>query len=67
VVDAIAANVPAIVRQVEASGVTGHQAIAVALNAGGVRAVRGRDRHATTVPTLLARAVAGRGQVEADA
>jgi DNA invertase Pin-like site-specific DNA recombinase len=55
--DAFAANVLPIVRQIEASGVKGHRAIAAALNARGVRTARGGDWHATTVRNLLGRKV----------
>ena len=55
VADAFAANVLPVVRQIEASGVKGHRAIAAALNARGVRTARGGDWHATTVRNLLAR------------
>ncbi len=55
--DAFAANVLPIVRQIEASGVKGHRAIAAALNARWVRTARGGDWHATTVRNLLAREV----------
>jgi DNA invertase Pin-like site-specific DNA recombinase len=53
--DAFAANVLPIVRQIEASGVKGHRAIAAALNARGVRTARGGQWHATTVRNLLVR------------
>jgi DNA invertase Pin-like site-specific DNA recombinase len=52
---AFAANVPPIIRQVEAAGATGYRAIAAALNARGVRTARGGDRHATTVRNLTQR------------
>lgn len=57
--DAFAANVLPIIRQIEASGVKGHRAIAAALNARGVRTARGGDWHATTVRNLLTRGVMG--------
>ena len=50
-----AANVLPIVRQIEATGVKGHRAIAAALNARGVRTSRGGEWHATTGPNLMAR------------
>jgi DNA invertase Pin-like site-specific DNA recombinase len=53
--DAFAANVLPIVRGIEASGITGHRAIAAALNARGVRTARGGAWHATTVANLLRR------------
>jgi DNA invertase Pin-like site-specific DNA recombinase len=53
--DSFAANVLPIVRQIEASGVKGHRAVAAALNARGVRTARGGDWHATTVRNLLGR------------
>ena len=53
--DTFAANVVPIVRQIEASGVKGHRAIAAALNARGVRTARGGEWHATTVRNLLGR------------
>ena len=56
--DSFAANVLPIVRQIEASGMKGHRAIAAALNARGVRTARGGDWHATTVRNLLVREVA---------
>lgn len=37
------------------AGAKGYRAIAAALNARGVRAVRGGDWHATTVPNLMTR------------
>jgi DNA invertase Pin-like site-specific DNA recombinase len=52
---AFAVNVLPIIRQIEASGVRGHRAIAAALNARGVRTARGGDWHATTVRNVLAR------------
>ncbi len=57
--DAFAANVLPIVRQIEASGVKGHRAIAAALNARGVRTARGGKWHATTVRNLLVREMVG--------
>ena len=59
--DAFAANVLPIVRQIEASGVKGHRAIAAALNARGVRTARGGDWHPTTVRNLLVRREKGEG------
>lgn len=56
--DAFAANVLPIIRQIEASGVRGHRAIAAALNARGVRTARGGDWHPTTVRNLLVREAA---------
>jgi DNA invertase Pin-like site-specific DNA recombinase len=56
--DAFAANVLPIIRQIEASGVRGHRAIAVALNARGVRTVRGGDWYPTTVRNLIVREAA---------
>jgi len=53
--DAFAANVMPIIRQIEASGVKGHRAIAAALNARGVRTSRGGHWHATTVRNLITR------------
>jgi DNA invertase Pin-like site-specific DNA recombinase len=50
-----AANVLPIVRQIGASGVKGSRAIAVALNARGVRTARGGEWHYTTDRNLLAR------------
>jgi DNA invertase Pin-like site-specific DNA recombinase len=55
--DAFAANVLPIVRQIEASGVTGARAIAAALNVRGVRTARGGAWHDSTVRNLLAREV----------
>jgi hypothetical protein len=43
--DAFAANVLPIVRQIEAAGATTHRAIAAALNARGIRTVRGGAWH----------------------
>jgi Recombinase len=51
-----AGNVLSIVRQIEASGVTGARAIAAAFNARGVRTARGGTWHDSTVRNLLARA-----------
>ena len=56
--DAFAANVLPIVRQIQASGATTPRAIAVALNARGVRTARGGEWHDSTVRNLLARATA---------
>lgn len=53
--DAFAANVLPVIREIEASGVKGIRAIAVALNARGVRTARGGDWHATTVRNLMVR------------
>jgi DNA invertase Pin-like site-specific DNA recombinase len=53
--DAFAVNVLPIIQQIEASGVRGHRAIAVALNARGVRTARGGEWHATTVRNLMMR------------
>ena len=53
--DAFAANALPVIRSIEVSGVTGHRAIAAALNARGVRTARGGDWHATTVANLLRR------------
>ncbi len=54
--DAFAANVLPIVRQIQAAGITGFRAIALALNERGVRTARGGDWHDSTVRNLLARA-----------
>jgi hypothetical protein len=54
--DAFAANVLPIVRQIQASGATTTRAIAAALNARGIRTVRGGAWHDSTVRNLLARA-----------
>jgi DNA invertase Pin-like site-specific DNA recombinase len=51
-----AANVLPIVRQIEASGMTGCRAIAAALNARGIHTARGGAWHDSTVRNLLARA-----------
>jgi DNA invertase Pin-like site-specific DNA recombinase len=56
VADAFAANVLPVVRQIQASGVTGFRAIAEALNARGIRTARGGAWHDSTVRNLLARA-----------
>jgi DNA invertase Pin-like site-specific DNA recombinase len=56
--DAFAANVLPVIRQIEASGIKGVRAIAVALNARGIRTARGGEWHATTVHNLLKREVA---------
>lgn len=57
--DTFAANALPVVRQIEASGVRGSRAIAVALNARGVRTARGGEWHATTVRNLLKRETSG--------
>jgi DNA invertase Pin-like site-specific DNA recombinase len=54
--DAFAANVVPVIRQIEASGITGHRALAVALNARGIQTARGGEWHATTVRNIMARA-----------
>jgi DNA invertase Pin-like site-specific DNA recombinase len=56
VADAFAANVLPVVRQIQASGVTGFRAIAEALNARGICTARGGAWHDSTVRNLLARA-----------
>jgi DNA invertase Pin-like site-specific DNA recombinase len=53
--DAFAANVLSIVKQIEAAGATTPRAIAVALNARGIRTARGGAWHDSTVRNLLAR------------
>lgn len=53
--DVFAGNVLPIIRQIEASGVKGHRALAAALNARGIRTARGGDWHATTVRNLMVR------------
>jgi DNA invertase Pin-like site-specific DNA recombinase len=53
--DAVAANVLPIIRQIVASGLTGHRAIAAALNARGIRTARGGAWHDSTVRNLLTR------------
>ena len=53
--DAFAANVLPIVRQIEASGVTGYRAIAAALNARGIRTARSGAWHDFDRAELLAR------------
>jgi len=53
--DAFAANVLPIVRQIDASDITGPRAIAAALNACGVRTAHGGAWHDRTVRNLLAR------------
>jgi DNA invertase Pin-like site-specific DNA recombinase len=53
--DAFAANVLPIVRQIEASGVSGYRKLADALNARGIRTARGGVWHATTVRNLMGR------------
>ena len=55
VADAFAVNVLPVVREIEASGVTTHRAIAAALNARGVRTARGGAWHDSTVRNLMAR------------
>lgn len=50
-----AANVLPIIRQIEASGVSGYKAIAEALNVRGVRTARGGDWYASTVRNLMLR------------
>jgi hypothetical protein len=50
--DAFAANVLPIARQTEAAGVKTHRAIAAALNARGIRTMRGQIRH--DIPMRLA-------------
>lgn len=54
--DAFAANVLPIVRQIEASGIKSHRAIAAALNTRGIHTARGGEWHATTVRNVLVRA-----------
>jgi DNA invertase Pin-like site-specific DNA recombinase len=54
--DTFAGNVLPIVRQIQATGLTTHRAIAQALNDRGVRTARGGDWHDSTVRNLLARA-----------
>jgi hypothetical protein len=54
---AFASNTLPIIRQIEASGVSGLRAIAAALNARGIRTARGGGWHATTVRNMLARPV----------
>jgi DNA invertase Pin-like site-specific DNA recombinase len=56
--DVFAANVLPIVRQIEASGITGARAIAAALNARGIRTARGGAWYDSTVRNLLARSEA---------
>ena len=58
--DAFAANVLPVVRQIQASGATTHRAIAEALNARGIRTVRGGQWHVSTVQNVLAREGAAR-------
>ncbi len=53
--DPFAANVLPIVRQIQASGVTGHRNIAAALNTRGIRTARGGVGRDSTVRNLLAR------------
>ena len=50
-----AANVLPVVRSIQATGITGMAAIAVALNDRGVRTARGGRWHVSTVRNLLAR------------
>jgi DNA invertase Pin-like site-specific DNA recombinase len=52
---AFASNTLPIIRQIEASGVSGFRGIAAALNARGIRTARGGDWHPTTVRNMLAR------------
>ena len=52
---AFAANVPPIIRQIEAAGSTTYHAIADALNARGVRTARGGEWYACTVRNLMRR------------
>jgi DNA invertase Pin-like site-specific DNA recombinase len=54
--DRFAANVLPTIDSIRASGVSGHAAIAEALNNRGVRTARGGAWHATTVQRLLTRA-----------
>jgi DNA invertase Pin-like site-specific DNA recombinase len=54
--DAFAANVLPVIRQIQASGATTSRAIAVALNARGVRTAGGGAWHSSTVLNLLKRA-----------
>lgn len=54
--DAFAANVLPVIRQIEASGIKGHRALAVALNARGIHTARGGEWHATTVRNIMVRA-----------
>ena len=53
--DQFAANALPIIESLRASGVSGHAAIAEALNNRGIRTARGGAWHATTVRRLLAR------------
>ena len=53
--DAFASNVLPVVKEIQAAGVTTHRALAIALNARGVRTARGGEWHATTVRNLLMR------------
>jgi DNA invertase Pin-like site-specific DNA recombinase len=56
--DRFAANLLPLIRELEAAGAKGHQAIAQALNARGIPSARGREWYATTVRNLLLRAAA---------
>ncbi|MSP03374.1 MAG: hypothetical protein EXR07_20375 [Acetobacteraceae bacterium] len=49
------ANIPVIVRQIQAAGATTGRAIAAALNARGIRTARGGAWYDSTVRNLLAR------------
>jgi DNA invertase Pin-like site-specific DNA recombinase len=53
--DVFAANVLPIIKQIQASGVAGSQALADALNARGVRTARGGKWYASTVLNILKR------------
>jgi DNA invertase Pin-like site-specific DNA recombinase len=53
--DHFAANVLPIIASIRASGISGHAAIAEALNSRGISTARGGAWHATTVRRLLAR------------
>jgi hypothetical protein len=52
-----AANVPPIVRQLQAAGLTTLRQLAEALNARGIHTARGGAWHTSTVRNLLQRAV----------